>query len=66
MYIAELEKLNTISTMLYYQMHIYQRRIRMRGGQVGPASRPGAFRGGVGPKSPDYIPYVHLAGNDLH
>jgi len=32
----------------------------------GPAFRPGAFRGGVGPKSPDYLPYVHLAGTDLH
>ena len=32
----------------------------------GSASHPGAFRGGAGPKSPDYLPYVHLAGTDLH
>ena len=57
-------------------MSACQRRIRTRGGQVGPgeplvgrtwpASRLGAFRGGVGPKSPDYLPYVHLVGTDLH
>ena len=30
------------------------------------ASRPGAFQGGVTPKSPNHLPYMHLAGTDLH
>ena len=41
-----------------------QRRMRTRGGKVGPASRPGAFREGVLAKAPDLLPYVHLAGTD--
>ena len=41
------------------------RKIRMRGGQVGPASRPGALRCGVPPTPPDHLPYMFLAGTDL-
>src|SRR6185312_3218695 len=46
----------------------YQRRIRTRGarvvrpnprfGRTCPASRPGAFRGGVVAKAPDHLPYL--------
>ena len=34
-------------------------------GRTWPASRPSAFQG-VAPKSPDHLPYVHLAGTDPH
>ena len=35
-------------------------------GRTWPATRPGASRGGVMAKAPDHLPYVHLAGTDLH
>ena len=41
------------------------RKIRTRGSQVGPASRPGALRHGVPPTLPDHLPYMLLAGTDL-
>jgi hypothetical protein len=34
-------------------------------GRTWPATRPGALRGGVATKSPDHLPYMHLAGTDL-
>ena len=34
-------------------------------GRTWPGSRPGALRGGVVAKTPDHLPYVHLAGTDL-
>ena len=40
------------------------RKIRMRGDQVGPASRPGALRCGVPPTPPDHLLYMLLAGTD--
>ena len=44
-------------TRKYIRAHMSacQRRIRTRGGQVGPASRPGAFRRGVGPKCGSFL-----------
>ena len=52
-----------------------RRRIRMRGGQVGPADpigRPNlagllsrCIRGGVAAKASDHLPYLHLAGTNL-
>ena len=41
------------------------RNVRTRGGQVGPASRPGALRRGVIPAPPDHLPYMLLVGTDL-
>ena len=41
------------------------RKIRMRGSQVGPASRPGALRHGVPPTPPDHLTYMLLGGTDL-
>ena len=40
------------------------RKIRTRGSQVGPASRPGALRRGVPPTPPNHFPYMLLVGTD--
>ena len=37
-----------------------------RVGRTWPATRPGASRGGVTAKALDHLPYVRLAGTELH